>query len=267
MTVIPFTWTVGGTPTNATSVKFSDPTDTYGLIRTDTSAIVIANDVSMTNTGPGVYSYTFTDPASNLDYDYWLEVVYGLNTYHFHLQAPGLDVEATVTLLPYTFTSQEEIERIYSTLAVNLRVDDLSTNNKTNLFNELVNLATSAVASYTLRYYNNANLINAAWVRRRATIIAAYYLSMRRANGTQFGMEYQRVMEELEKFLTSIPPFIPDDVGGLVPVRTSMIPTVSRQIVDDRYRHDKLRRVRDQSTKPYPGANTYETPFGSSQFP
>lgn len=261
MTLIPFTWTVDGTLTNATSVVMSDPTGTYGLKRTDTDEVLVVDGTALTNLSPGVYQYNLTDPESGLSYDYWIEVFYLGQTYYFNLQGGGSDVPESIDLGTYTFTSREEIERLYSTLAVNLRIDDLSSANQTNMFNDLVNAATSTVASYTMRYYNNADLVNSSWVRRRATIIGAYYLSMRRANGTQFGLEYQRIIEELEKFLTSTPPFIPDDVGGLVPIRSAAIPTVSRQIVDDRYRTDKLRRVPSQSTKPYPGAKDYTIPF------
>lgn len=266
MTLIPFTWTIDGTLTNATSVVMSDPTNTYGLKRTDTDAILVANNTALTNVSPGVYQYNLTDPEDGLSYDYWIKVTYSGQTYHFNLQGSGDDVPESVELSSIVFTSRNEIERLYSTLAVNLRSDDLSAANQTNMFNDLVNAATSTVASYTLRYYNNIDLVNSSWVRRRATIIAAYYLSMRRANGTQFGLEYQRVIEELEKFLTTNPPFIPNDSGGLVPIRSAAIPTVSRQIVDDRYRSDKLRRVPTQSTKPYPGAKDYTVPFHGQNF-
>ena len=258
--------TIDGTLTNATSVVMSDPTNTYGLKRTDTDAILVANNTALTNVSPGVYQYNLTDPESGLSYDYWIEVVYSGQTYHFNLQGQGTDVAESVSLHPYSFTSREEIERLYSTLAVNLRIDDLSDADQSNVFNDLVNAASSTVASFTLRYYNNADLVNSSWVRRRATIIGAYYLSMRRANGTQFGLEYQRVIEELEKFLSPNPPFIPDDAGGLVPLRSAAIPTVSRQIVDDRYRSDKLRRVPTQSTKTYPGAKEYTIPFHGQNF-
>ncbi len=88
-------------------------------------------------------------------------------------------------------TSREEIERVYSTIAVDIRLDDLSEDNATTMMDEIVEAATDTLTSYTLRYYNTLNLANSKWARRRATIIGCYYLSMRRANGTQFSLEFQ----------------------------------------------------------------------------
>lgn len=64
-------------PTNATSVTFCDPTDTFGLQRKDNNAIVIPANTPLTRTGTGIYHYEFTDPASDLFYRYYLKVVWG----------------------------------------------------------------------------------------------------------------------------------------------------------------------------------------------
>lgn len=155
-------------------------------------------------------------------------------------------------------TSRAEIERVYSTLAVDFRLDDLATDNADTMMNEIVEAATDTVASYTLRYYNTANLVNAKLARRWATIIGCYYLSMRRANGSQFGLEYRAIMEELTKFLGPTPPFIPGAT-----VRASAIPTVSAYIVDDRMRYNKLRVAKQYTTKPYPGQHSYVQPLAN----
>lgn len=161
------------------------------------------------------------------------------------------------------FTSREEVSRLYSTIGVDLRLDDMDISAGSNHMNEVVLAATETVSSFTMRYYNNSAIYTSPWIRRRATIIAAYYLSMRRANGTQFTQEYQRVMEDLEKFLTDKPPMIPGNDGFPAPVRTSNIPTVSAYKVDDRNRVRKLRVVKDYSTKPYPGQYGYVNPLSS----
>lgn len=161
----------------------------------------------------------------------------------------------------YRLTSREEIARMYSTIGVTLRMDDLVTENESDMMLELVNAASETVASYTLKYYNTDKIVNSPWIRRRATIIACYYLSMRRANGTQFTREYQLVIEELERFLGPKPPIIPGQDGNPVPVRTSMIPTVSSYIIDDRLRYEKLRVRQQYSTKPYPGQKGYAQPL------
>lgn len=169
-----------------------------------------------------------------------------------------------MTMTP--FTSEEEIVRVYSRIGVELRRDDMADENFNLVLEDIIDAATATIASYTLKWYNSADLVNSEWVRRRATIIAAYYLSMRRANGTQFNAEYQRIMEELALFLKPNPPMIPADDGFPVPVRTSSIPTATAYIVDDRVRHRKLRVNPNYNTKPHSGQNLYPQ-FPASDFP
>lgn len=70
------TFKVDGVATDMTSVVLSDPTGTYGVKRNDTDAVVVADGTAMTRTGVGTYTYTFTDPAYDLVYTYYLEAVY-----------------------------------------------------------------------------------------------------------------------------------------------------------------------------------------------
>jgi len=73
-TTIQFNFAVGAIPTNCTSVVLSDPTGTFGVRRTDTLAVVVADGTAMTNAAVGEYTYSFTDPASGLTYNYWLNL-------------------------------------------------------------------------------------------------------------------------------------------------------------------------------------------------
>jgi hypothetical protein len=76
-TTINFTFTVGGVPTDATSVVLRDAGATFGVRRTDTLAAVVAAGTAMTHVSTGVYAYTFADPEPNLAYHYWVEAVHG----------------------------------------------------------------------------------------------------------------------------------------------------------------------------------------------
>lgn len=82
-TTLQFTFTVDGAPADASAVVLRDPTSAYGVKRTDTSAVVVAAGTAMTHAGTGQYSYTFTDPAPDLVYNYWVEVTYDGATYRF----------------------------------------------------------------------------------------------------------------------------------------------------------------------------------------
>jgi len=74
---------INGVLTNMTSVVLESPSaPLYGVKRLDTGAIVVAAGVAMVNDSPGVYSYTFTDPAYDLHYQYYVKFTYGGQIYY-----------------------------------------------------------------------------------------------------------------------------------------------------------------------------------------
>lgn len=92
-TVITKHFYVAGVLTDPTSIKLSDPTGTYGVRRSDTQAVVVADDTAMTKISTGIHQHTFTDPAYDLTYEYYIEVVHDGETYHYNATKAG-----TVTL-------------------------------------------------------------------------------------------------------------------------------------------------------------------------
>lgn len=92
---------VDGVLTDMTSVKFSDPTGTFGVKRTDTGAIVVADGTDLDHDGTGLYSYTLVEPAAGLTYHYWIEFVFNGETYRIEKTAtagvaPDADSYCTV---------------------------------------------------------------------------------------------------------------------------------------------------------------------------
>lgn len=69
-----FKWKVEGVLTDVTSVVLADPTNAYGVKRTDTGAVVVAAGTAMSHDATGVYSYTFTEPAAGLTYQWYAKV-------------------------------------------------------------------------------------------------------------------------------------------------------------------------------------------------
>jgi len=67
----------------------SDPTDTYGVKRTDTDAVITADDTAMTVVSAGVYEHTFTEPADDLTYSCYMEFVYEGLTYYLETEVTG----------------------------------------------------------------------------------------------------------------------------------------------------------------------------------
>lgn len=69
--------------TDATSVVFRDPTDTFGIRRVDTLETVAAAGTALDHDATGEYSYTFADPEPGVIYNYWIEWVYNGITYRY----------------------------------------------------------------------------------------------------------------------------------------------------------------------------------------
>jgi hypothetical protein len=250
MTSIYFEHRVGGVLTDVTSAKLEDTTFVYGVRRVDNAAVVVAAGTAMSFISTGIYRHTFTDPAPNLQYQYEVKWVYAGETHYSGPQITGaIPAAPSVPAALYALTSRAEIERLFSTSGVDFRVDDLSVADQTNMFNSIIGYATDTVAAYTLHRYNTTDLMTSRWVRDRATFIGAWMLSRRRGNPGQYTAEYEMALADLEKVLNGRPPLM---IPG-VPVRAADVPTVSSYRVDDRYRYDKLRVARWQSTKPYAG--------------
>lgn len=153
-------------------------------------------------------------------------------------------------------TSREEIERIFSSIGVDLRVDDAATpTEEDNIMDEIIDWASETIASYTLLHYDTSVLVESAWTRRRATILACYYLSQRRGNPGQFVAEAKRTMDDLQ-LVADHKIIIPDAI-----VAAADVPAISSFRVDDRYNVNKQRVVKTQSTKPYAGQQLYDLPY------
>jgi hypothetical protein len=113
-TTITFVWKVNGVPTDVTSAVLADPTDAYGVERTDNNAVVVVADTPLVKTATGTYAYTFTDPAGGLTYHYYVKVVYGGVTYHVEKQQSGEGSDDS----PTTYGTRAGIEGIYGTTNV-----------------------------------------------------------------------------------------------------------------------------------------------------
>lgn len=78
-----------GVLTDVDSIVFRDPTGAFGVRRTDTLAIVVAAGVALTHVSTGVYRYVITDPAPNINYQYWIRAEYLGEVYEFEKERSG----------------------------------------------------------------------------------------------------------------------------------------------------------------------------------
>jgi len=106
--------------------------------------------------------------------------------------------------LPYYFTSQTELERLFSTLGIEYRRDDFAnySSEYTKVLFEIIAQATYEVKAILNKLYDDVDLSQSIWIRRRATIIGCYLFSIRRGNDSQYFNEYLDALEDFNNLLT-----------------------------------------------------------------
>lgn len=160
----------------------------------------------------------------------------------------------SITVPP--FTTIEEISRIFSSDGVDLRLDDITNiDDNTLAVEETIDDATNLIYQYTWLIYDVNDLAGSKWVRRRATYISCYLLSIRRGNPGQYIDRYNSILEEL-KLIMSRDLYIP----GLN-INTTPTPTLSNQIVDNRGMGPVLRNTPGNSVGTYDGQRTTDYPY------
>lgn len=164
-----------------------------------------------------------------------------------------------VETLTYTYTSQAEMNRLFSVEGVDLRTDH---GVREAIVQDAIDNATDTINSYLLQQYTAADMADSLWIRRRATLIACYFLSQERGNPEQFSARYERITNpddgELVRAAEQRNGF---RVPRLTPSAQS-IPTVTNYKVSDLYQTNKVRVKPENSTgtvypnqhtDPYPG--------------
>lgn len=138
-----------------------------------------------------------------------------------------------VEVLAYTYTSEAEMQRLFSNKGVDLRVDDLE--DPTNTFTDIISEATDTINFYAELYYDPEDLNNSILIRRWATWIGVYLLSQRRGNSAQYEARYIEIINILEQISSG------DRIIPRLATREDFTPAMSNVHVDDRFRVHKLR--------------------------
>jgi hypothetical protein len=106
------TFKIAGVPVDVTSFGI-------GIIRSDTSEVIVASNTAMTRTGTGVYEYTFTPPTSGLTYAITYTVVYAGQT----ISLPDTYVDTGIEAVPLpALTGDTLVDTLASLQTERLRV-------------------------------------------------------------------------------------------------------------------------------------------------
>lgn len=133
------------------------------------------------------------------------------------------------------YTTQAEIQGLFSQVGVMIRLDDLDPPGFKNALEGFIDEATGIIDQYAQYFYDPADLANSTWVRRRCTWIACFLLSQRKGNPALFFRRYEEILDELERV----------KIGDLMipglPTSADLTPAMSNLTVDERFHVRKLR--------------------------
>lgn len=151
-----------------------------------------------------------------------------------------------VETIPYTYTSRAEMASIFSTDALDLRVDededDSVSAGEEQLVTDCIEEATDICNQYCLPTYDASAMADSLWVRRRCSYIACYLLSIRRGHAPQYTQQYNSAIEDFKAIFD----------GKMVIPRLApaydLTPALSNLVVDDHYARSKIRVQPETST-------------------
>lgn len=139
--------------------------------------------------------------------------------------------------LTYTYTSEAEIQYVFSVFGTTRRLD-LNKDGVADIgvIDQVVNIATDEINLYCESMYEPSDMSNNLWIRRQATYLACYHLSKLRGHPAQF----EEIRDQITQWLEKI------HEGSLQVPRLSRkyaaIPCVTNYVTDWRYRttHDRV---------------------------
>jgi hypothetical protein len=103
-----------GILTDAESVVLASPDSSYGVRDADTLAILVSSDTVMTKIATGVYTYVITDSETDLQYEYWIEVVYDSVAYNHHYIVNGTTAETILVEGTNAYVTIDDADTYFS---------------------------------------------------------------------------------------------------------------------------------------------------------
>lgn len=167
-----------------------------------------------------------------------------------------------VESLQYVYTSEAELVRLMSQTSLDEFLTEpdgtsLITDAKDAVLGDAIDQATDKINDYTYQLYEPRLLATNRWVRVRATKIAAHYLTQRKGEPGRYQQFYDEIVKELEA-VQATTRYIPR-----LPLIVDVRPTVTNQVIDDRFTSSRARDSRQTSSdqtsydNQKPDVNTY----------
>jgi len=102
----------------------------------------------------------------------------------------------------FLFTSKAEMEREFSVAGVNNRLTDyLNPVDQEEVLDEIIDQATSEAKAILNQLFDDSDLSTKTWIRRRCTIIACYFLSIRKGNDSEYFSQYLDALADFQDLI------------------------------------------------------------------
>lgn len=172
-----------------------------------------------------------------------------------------------IEVAPLLYTTRAEIASISSDLGIDLKVDDDDSGTieapEEQLVTDAIWEATDTINEVCLHFYTAEVLETSAWVRRRASYLAAHILGRRRGNPSVYCDEVEKLLgkggelERIRNGLLHIP---------RMAKRDDFTPKMSNVVVDMNHSQAKLRVLDGTSVGKASDAEQDKDYYGSGGF-
>lgn len=149
-----------------------------------------------------------------------------------------------------TFCDQSDVEFIWSSFGVLVRLDDDAGGSAdSGVMDWWLEKAAGDVRKCLQPRYSEAVLSDNDWVTKCTAHFAARGIALRRGNGIPEGLQaecdqYRKDLEKMQQGLMHLPA----DAGGPEAPALDNLPSVSNMVIDGRYKRAKVRRIPSTST-------------------
>lgn len=197
-TVITLQAYTDGALTDLTSIDFQDELGTYGIRRTDTQAVITASGTAFPRIALGTYSYTFTDPAADLTYEYSLKIVTGGQTFYY-TRIISQGTASNIYTIPTAghYSSQSEVARLLGVNAISLMMEDWESNDTSAVWDDILESVDEDINFHIGHKYPEDSFSN-TFLRRIGTQLACARISARRGNPSLYVREANLALNKLE---------------------------------------------------------------------
>jgi hypothetical protein len=140
------------------------------------------------------------------------------------------------TFTVYGFTNSSNIRALYGSFGYANILDDLTSTDVDEIMSQIIFDAEQTIIVRLNKFHTNSALLGSAWVKSRATWIAAHLLSKRRGNEHYFADLYEDALRELDGIASG-------EINPLVdiPTRDTIIPSMSNVYIDEMFISAKTR--------------------------